>query len=313
MDSSVFVGIDVAKDHLDVHQLPSGETARWANDEPACRDLVKTLAKANATRIVLEATGGYERTLVRQLADADLPAVVANPRDVRAFAKATGRLAKTDAIDAQVLAHFARCIQPQLRALPTEEEQALKDLLARRRQLIAMHVAETNRLQQAHGTRICRSIQTILNAVNRQLKALDDEIDRTIKHSPIWREKENLLLSVPGVGPSTTRTLLASLPELGRLNRRQIAYLVGLAPINHDSGKKQGHRSIEAGRKAVRSALYMAAFASTRHNPVIAAFYQRLRAQGKPYKVAITACMRKLLLILNTLVKTKQHWSPQIP
>jgi len=307
------VGIDIAKHTFDMATEPKAQEHHFDNQADGIRNACEILQGLEPEVIVVEPTGGYETALVRQLHAAGLPVAVVNARRIREFARATGRLAKTDAIDAQVLAHFARCIQPQLRALPTEEEQALKDLLARRRQLIAMHVAETNRLQQAHGTRICRSIQTILNAVNRQLKALDDEIDRTIKHSPIWREKENLLLSVPGVGPSTTRTLLASLPELGRLNRRQIAYLVGLAPINHDSGKKQGHRSIEAGRKAVRSALYMAAFASTRHNPVIAAFYQRLRAQGKPYKVAITACMRKLLLILNTLVKTKQHWSPQIP
>ena len=312
MDQPIFVGIDVAKDHLDVHLLPSGSASSCANNARDARALAADLARQQPALVVLEATGGYERLVVRCLVAAGLPVAVANPRQVRDFARSTGRLAKTDKIDAAIIARFAQAVKPKVRHLPNEQEQALKDLLARRQQLMDMRVAEANRMQQAHSTRIRRSIQSVIDAVNAQIKQLDDGIDRTIKDSPIWCEKQDLLLSVPGIGPATSRTLLASLPELGRLNRRQIASLVGLAPINRDSGQMRGHRTIWGGRAAVRSALYMAAFASTRHNPVIGAFYHRLRAQGKPYKVAITACMRKLLLILNAIVKTKQLWGTQI-
>jgi transposase len=261
--------------------------------------------------IVLEATGGIERPVVRALVAAELPVTVANPRQVRDFAKATGQLAKTDALDAQILARFAEAVRPGLRPLPDDMTAALRALITRRRQLIDMLTAEKNRLSRAP-----RQVQTRIEAHIRWLQAelerADEDLDQTIGQSPIWREQDNLLKSVPGIGPVVTRTMLGELPELGSLNRKQIAALVGVAPLNWDSGLLRGRRVIWGGRAHVRTALYMAALAASRHNPVIRDFYKRLRATGKKPNVALVACMRKLLVILNAMLRHRVPWHPVV-
>jgi transposase len=257
--------------------------------------------------IILEATGGYEAVVVAKLAAAALPVVVVNPRQVRDFAKSLGRLAKTDAIDARVLALFGERVRPAVRSLKDEQTRALEGLLARRRQLLEMIVAEQNRLIHAQGD-VRKSIEQTITFLKKQLQRLDRDLDDSIHASPVWREKEALYRGVPGVGPQMTATLLACLPELGQLNRRQISALVGVAPFNRDSGTLRGRRTIYGGRATVRGALYMATLVATRHNPVIRAFYQHLLAQHKPKKLALVACMRKLLVILNTMAKTHEPW-----
>lgn len=303
----VFVGIDVSKDRLEVALRPAADRWEAPNDEPGIARVVARLQAVHPAWIVLEATGGLEIPLTGALAAAGLPVVVVNPRQVRDFAKATGRLAKTDALDAAVLAQFAEAVRPALRPLPDAATQALSALLTRRRQLIEMRTAEKNRLGSA-ARPLRREIQAHVTWLDRRLARLDADLARTIRESPVWREKDDVLQSTPGVGPVFARTLLAGLPELGTLNRQQIGALVGVAPLNRDSGTLRGKRTVWGGRAHVRAALYMSALAATRFNPVIRAFYQRLCAAGKPKKVALTACMHKLLTILNSMVKHRTPW-----
>lgn len=306
-DTSVYVGIDVSKTELEV---AVGEDA-WtvSNDESGIETLVEELSERSPDLVVLEATGGHETAAVASLAEAGLPVVVANPRQVRDFGRATGQLAKTDRIDARVLALFAERIRPEVRALPDEEARELSALLARRRQLIEMMVSEKNRLQMAPMT-VKNGIRKHIEWLKRQLKMVDSDLERRIKESPVWRAKEDLLRSVPGVGPVVSRTLIGELPELGKLSRQQIAALAGVAPLNRDSGTLRGKRMVWGGRRTVRAALYMAALTASQRNPVIREFYERLRARGKPPKVALTACMRKLLVIMNAMVRDGVHWDP---
>ena len=308
----MLVGIDVAKGELVVAVRPSG--ARWTvtNDERGVEALVAQLRREAPDLIVLEATGGYELLCVAALAAATLPVVVANPRQVRDFAKATGQRAKTDRIDAEILALFAERVRPAVRALPDVEAQELDALLARRRQLLEMLQAERNRLGQVFGRGkqpVKKSLKTHIAFLERELTRADTDLSEIIQQSPAWREKDDLLQSVPGVGRVLSFTLLADLPELGRLSRREIAKLVGVAPLSRDSGTMRGRRFVQGGRASVRAVLYMAALVATKRNPVIAAFYQRLVAAGKPKKLALVACMRKLLTILNTMVRTGERWS----
>jgi len=306
--SLISVGIDVSKAQLDVEIRPSGEKQSLANDKVGIKALVKWLAKIAPTLIVMEATGGYERQVMRALVSADLPAVVVNPRQVRDFAKATGQLAKTDSIDAGVLAHFAEVIRPALRPLPDAVTVELRALTARRRHLLEMIAAENNRLEMTSKA-VRKSIKAHVGYLEQALERINQELDRAIEQSPIWKENEDLLRSAKGIGPVTSRTLLAELPELGTLDRKQIAALVGVAPFNRDSGSLKGRRSIWGGRAPVRCALYMATLVATRRNPVIRDFYNRLIAKGKLFKVALVACMRKLLTILNSMIKHKTRWS----
>jgi transposase len=306
--SLISVGIDVSKAQLDVEIRPSGEKQSFANDKVGIKALVKWLAKMAPTLIVLEATGGYERHVTRSLVSADLPAVVVNPRQVRDFAKATGQLAKTDSIDAGVLAHFAEVIRPELRPLPDAVTVELRALTSRRRHLLEMIAAENNRLEMTSKA-VRKSIHAHIGYLEQALERINQELDRAIEQSPIWKENEDLLRSAKGIGPVTSRTLLAELPELGTLDRKQIAALVGVAPFNRDSGSLKGRRSIWGGRAPVRGALYMATLVATRRNPVIRDFYNRLITKGKLFKVALVACMRKLLTILNSMIKHKTRWS----
>jgi transposase len=306
--SLIFVGIDVSKAQLDIEIRPSGEKESFANDKVGIKALVKRLAKIGPTLIVLEATGGYERQVTRALVSADLPAVVVNPRQVRDFAKATGQLAKTDSIDAGVLAHFAEVIRPELRPLPDVVTLELRALTSRRRQLLEMIAAENNRLAMTSKA-VAKRIAAHLRWLEQELERANQELDRAIEQSPIWKENEELLRSAKGIGPVTSRTLLAELPELGTLDRKQISALVGVAPFNRDSGSLKGRRSIWGGRAPVRCALYMATLVATRRNPVIRDFYNRLIAKGKLFKVALVACMHKLLTILNSMIKHKTSWS----
>lgn len=306
--SLIFVGIDVSKAQLDVAIRPTGEKESFANDKAGIKALVKRLAKIEPTLIVLEATGGYERQVTRALVSADLPVVVVNPRQVRDFAKATGQLAKTDSIDAAVLAHFAEVIRPELRPLPDVVTLELRALTARRRQILEMIAAENNRLAMTSKA-VAKRIDAHIRWLEQELERANQELDQAIEQSPIWKENDELLRSAKGIGPITSRTLLAELPELGTLDRKQISALVGVAPFNRDSGSLKGRRSIWGGRAPVRCALYMATLVATRRNPVIRDFYKRLTAKGKLFKVALVACMRKLLTILNSMIKHKTRWS----
>jgi transposase len=303
-----FVGIDVSKHRLDVHVRPSGESWSVDNDAKGHKQLVEKLAGLTPELVVLEATGGYQAAVAAELAVGNLAVAVVNPRQVRDFAKATGKLAKTDAIDAAVLAHFAEAVRPESRPMPDELTLEIQALVVRRRQLVDMRVAETNRLETCRVVQVRRNIQKMINMLNRQIGKVDDDIDTTIRNSPVWREREDLLSSVKGVGSTTARTLLTQLPELGRLNRREIAALVGVAPFNHDSGKRRGERKIRGGRSEVRSVLYMATVSAIHHNPQIRPVYDRLIAAGKKPKVALIACLRKLLTILNAMMRSNQHW-----
>jgi len=306
-----FVGIDVSSGTLDVYVLPEKRTWTVANDPAGRAALAEELQSRGGALIVLEATGGYEVPIVAELAAAALPVVVVNPRQVRNFAKALGITSKTDRLDAGVLARFAQDIRPEIRPLPSEEERFLRELLARRRQLVQLQTQESNRFQQAASAKVRHSISDVLRILEKQLRQIDADIDRLIRQSSVWREKEEILRSVPGVGPTTARTLLAELPELGRYGNRQISSLAGLAPRNRDSGKFRGRRSIGGGRGNVRKALYMAALTAIKHNPSLHEFYQRLRNEGKKFKVAITACMHKLLVILNTMMRNNTPWNPK--
>lgn len=308
---AIFVGIDVSKARLDVAVRPWGQSESVTNDEAGIKSLVKRLGEIQPALIVLEATGGVERQLTRALVNAELPVVVINPRQVRDFAKATGQLAKTDSIDALVLARFAEAVRPALRPLPDEVTLELRGLIARRRQLTEMIVAERNRLGGASKT-VRKRIDAHVRWLEAELQRADGDLDQSIRQSPIWQDKEDLLRSIPGIGPVISRTLLAELPELGGLNRKQIASLVGIAPLNRDSGTLRGRRAIWGGRASVRAALYMAALVASRRNSVISVFYKRLRTAGKAPKVALVACMRKLLTIINSMINHKTRWSENI-
>jgi len=312
MDSPrTYVGIDVAKAQWDVAVRPTGESWHVSADAQGMPRLQEWLQELAPALIVVEATGGLELPLVGALAAADLPVVVINPRQVRDFAKALGKLAKTDTLDAQVLAHFGEATKPKLRPLPDAQTQELKALVARRRQVVEMLVAEKNRQRRAIPS-VQRRIARHLRILEEELAELDHDLGRTLRQSPLWREREDLLRSVPGIGPTLSATLLAELPELGSLNRHQVAALVGVAPLNRDSGTLRGKRTTWGGRGSLRAALYMATLVATRCNPVVRAFYLRLCGAGKPKKVALTACMRKLLCILNAMVKHRRPWNANL-
>ena len=305
--SPLYVGIDVSKAQLDVAERPSGERAVMPHTEQDIAALVEQLGPRRPACVVLEATGGLQAPLASALALAGIPVAVVNPRQVRDFARATGQLAKTDAIDAQILARFAEAVRPAPRPLPDEATQEFSALLTRRRQLLDMLVADQHRMRTAPCP-IQRQIQAHLTWLKQQLAMLDEDVTHRIQATPLWREQEDLLRSVPSIGPVVSRTLLGELPELGRLTHKQIAALVGVAPLNRDSGSLRGRRMIWGGRAVVRGVLYMSAVVAARHNPIIKAFYQRLRTAGKAPKVALVACMRKLLTMLNAMVKHRTPW-----
>jgi transposase len=307
----VVVGIDVAKAALDVAVRPSGEERHIANDTAGIAEAIVWLQTISPQVIVVEATGGSEAPLVAELGIAKLPIAVVNPRQVRDFARATGRLAKTDRLDAQALAHFAEAVRPTPRPLPDEAAQELAALVERRRQVVAMHTAEENRLAATRVATVRARIRAHLAWLETDLAEVNDDLHQRLRTSPLWREQDDLLRSVPGIGPVLSLRLLAELPELGRLGHGQIAALVGVAPLNRDSGTQRGRRAVWGGRRAVRTTLYMGTLRATRCNPVIRAFYERLLAAGKAKKVALVACMRKLLTIVNAMLKHQTPWQAQ--
>jgi transposase len=307
--SSCYVGIDISTERLDVQVWPAEQRQSVVYDHAGVTQLVGFLQPLKPTRIVVEATGKLEIPLVAALAAAELPVVVINPRQIRDFARALGLLAKTDRIDARVLARFAESVQPPPRVLPSEQQQALQELVNRQRQLVEIRAAESNRLRRTRTPAVRHNLQIHLAWLDKQVQDLDRQIRQLLTESPLWRHKDQLLQSVPGVGPKLSSVLVAHLPELGQLNRRQIASLVGLAPFNHDSGHWRGKRFIGGGRAKVRCTLYMSSLAAAYHNPVIRTLRQRLEHQGKPFKVVLTACMRKLLIILNAMVKNGTPWN----
>ena len=308
---SIYVGIDVSKDRIDVAVRPTGRSWSVSYNEVEVDGLVSELSGLAPEAVIAESTGGLELPLAAALAAASVPVAIINPRQARDFAKSTGQLAKTDRLDAQVLAHFGEAVRPPMRALPDSDTHALGNMLARRRQVMDILVAEKNRLTRA-TSQIRPRIQAHITWLEDELGGLDDELRDRVRKSPLWRVKDDLLRSVPGVGQQVSLTLLAYLPELGTLNRKQIAALVGVAPFNRDSGPRRGRRSVWGGRARVRSALYMGALVANRHNPVLREFYQRLLQAGKPKKVALTACMRKLLIILNSMMRTGERWNTNI-
>ena len=305
----MFIGIDVAKDRLDVHVRPVGESFVVARDGEGIEELARRLSAVTPTLVVLEATGGFETVVAAGLAAAGLPVAVINPRQIRDFARATARLAKTDTLDAAVIAHFAEAVNPPVRLLADPQQRLLGELMARRRQLIEMMVAEGNRRRLLTARRALKSVDRVLAVLKAQLEEIDHDIDIAVRGTPAWRQAEDLLISVPGIGHKIARTLLAEMPELGRLDRRQIAALTGVAPFNRDSGTLRGRRTITGGRIVVRSALYMSVLVSIRRKLPLAQTYHRLRASGKPAKVAIVACMRKLVTILNAILRDKKPWA----
>lgn len=310
MDTTVVVGIDVSKDRLDVHVRPGNEAFFVKRDGEGIAALVERLSPLAAAAVAVEATGGFETVVAAGLAAAGLPVVVVNPAQVRAFAQALGRRAKTDPIDAAVIAHFVAATRPAIRPLPDAATQLLADLVARRRQIVAMIGAERQRQTRAPA-RIARSIARLVKALEKELASLDGDLDEAVRGSPAWREKEDLLASVPGVGKTIARTLIAELPELGALDRRQVAALVGLAPWTRQSGQWRGRSFIGGGRARVRAALFMGAMVAARHNPVLKAFRDKLVAAGKPKLVAIIATARKLVTILNAVIRDGQPWREQ--
>jgi transposase len=309
---TAWVGVDVSKAKLDVAVQPEGRVWQADNTPVGIDGLLEQLQALRPERIVLEASGGYEAALVASLGSAGLPVVVVNPRQVRDFARASGQLAKTDRLDAQVLAAFAQAIRPELRALPDATTQVLRALLGRRRQLQEMLTAERNRLLAAAVRDDPQALREQLGEhigwLQRQVQQLDRDLDNQVRSSPLWREREDLLRSIPGVGPILSASLLGQLPELGQLDRKQIAALVGVAPLNQDSGTWRGQRRTWGGRANVRATLYMAALVATRCNPLVRSFYQRLLAAGKPKKLALVACMHKLLLVCNAVVRAGTPW-----
>ena len=304
----IFVGLDVSKDRLDGHVRPTGESFGVAYDEEGRAPLLTRLSALQPTLVVLEATGGYEVAVAAALATADLPVAVVHPRPIRDVARATGQLAKTAALDARVMARVAETVPPAARPLATEEAQALGELVARRRQLVDMLGAEQNRRRQAHDRGRQKRITAPVTWLSRAIEELEGDMTRLIRSSPVGREKENLMTSVPGIGNVTAHGLIAELPELGQLNRRRIAALVGIALLNRDSGHWRGRRRIGGGRPAVRRALFMATMVAIRYNPPIAEFYRRLTAAGRPKKVAVIAAMRKLVTILNAMLRDQRPW-----
>lgn len=311
-NTQVFVGIDVSKDQLDIHVHPIGKVLSFGNDEAGCQALVEAIKAYPSALIVMEATGGLERLSACALSAAQMSVAVVNPRQVRDFAKAIGRLAKTDNLDAQVLALFAERIRPTVRPLKEEALQSLTDLLARRRQLIEMQTAEKNRLGSSADKAVRKDIEVHLEWLAQRIKELDNDLGNRLKDSPVWQAKIDLLKTFKGVGNTVAFTLLAQLPELGTLNRKEIAALAGLAPFNRDSGRQQGKRCIWGGRSAIRSVLYMGALSGIRYNPVLRQMYERLKRAGKVHKVAITACMRKMLTILNAMLRDNQLWDDKL-
>lgn len=304
----IAVGIDVSKDRLDVAVRPSGESFAVDRNGPGVDRLVEQLHTLAPAVIAIEATGGFETVVAAALAGASLPVVVVNPVQIRAFAKAIGQRAKTDPIDALVIARFAEATRPEPRPLPDEATRLLADLIGRRRQIVEMIGAESQREKRISVPRLRKSIRRVISVLEKELTALDADIDDAVRGSPAWREKEDLLVSVPGVGPVIARTMIAELPELGTLGRKQIAALAGLAPFTRQSGQWKGRSFIGGGRTKVRTALYMGALVAMRHNPVLRAFFQRLRTAGKPAKVALIAVARKLLTILNAILRDRRPW-----
>lgn len=307
LNEIVVAGVDVSKENLDVCLLPLGGARRFSNNESGCAELAKLLIEAVPSRVIFESTGGLEMLAVGILTAASLPVIIVNPRQIRDFAKACGLLAKTDKLDAKVIALFGQKIEPEIRPLKDEAAQELSALISRRRQLVDMQTAEKNRLSTAPRA-VREGIAQHIEWLEQQISSFDDDISGFIQSSPVWKAKEQILTSVKGIGPVTAATLLAALPELGSVPRRKIGALAGLCPYNRDSGKHKGKRSIWGGRAVVRSVLYMATLAAVRFNPVIKAFYERLRKTGKLHKVAITAAMRKLLVILNAMLRDNRHW-----
>ena len=308
MEAPRFVGIDVSKDRLDVCIRPEGEIAAFARDSEGLKALVDRMQHVAPQIVVLEATGGFEAPVVAALADAGIAVAIVNPRQIRDFAKATGRLAKTDTLDAAAIAHFAEAIKPEVRPLLDEQARQFKALMVRRRELMDMIGREENRLKQAIEKRVIKDLNAHIRFLKNRLSSIDEDIDGMVRSSPMWRIKEDLLRSVPGVGPRTARTLLAEMPELGSLSRRKIASLAGLAPMNRDSGMWRGKRMIQGGRSSVRSALYMAALIASRYNPVFKTYYQRLLSNGKAKKLALVAIARKLLVALNAMLRESKPW-----
>ena len=312
MELASVIGIDVSKKKLDVADGPKSFINCFDNDDPGHRKLLKALPKPEACLVVLEATGGYQKRIVLKLVNAGYLVAVVNPRQVRDFAKALGILAKTDKIDARVISHFGQLVRPRTVAQTHEKQDELDELVTRRRQLIALRTAEMNRKTTVTFSFVRKNLQQNVDRLSKDIRRIGSEIAKLVKSDDQWKGKYELLRSTPGVGAVTATTLIAEVPELGQLNRQKIAALVGVAPYNRDSGQFRGRRTIYGGRRSVRSALYMAALTARRHNPVIRAFADRLAAQGKLPKVILVACMRKLLVILNTMVKTNTHWNPKL-
>jgi transposase len=311
-DAPAFIGIDVAKDHLDVHALPSGAAWRCDQTPQALAELASRLGGLRPALVVLEATGGLEYPAAAALAAAGLPVAVINPRQARDFAKSLGRLAKTDPLDAQALALFAERVRPAPRPLPDATARDFEALLQRRRQLLEMRAAEQNRLHVAHAAKVRASLQAHIDWLSKQLDKVEAELGAAIQASPVWRAKDELLQSIKGIGPTASRTLLAALPELGTLTRQQVAALAGLAPVPYDSGRLRGQRHIRGGRAEVRSVLYLAALSAARHNPALRAFSERLKAAGKAVKVRLVAVARKLLTIANAVLRDRRAWDPAL-
>ena len=305
----IFIGIDISKTQMDVAVWDNEETWEFENEAEGWQEMVEIAKELKPSLIVVEASGGIEQRVVAELYLEELPIAIVNPTRVRNFARSTGQLAKTDKLDARLIAHFAQAVRPKVRPLRTAEQEHLNALVTRRRQVVQILTAEKNRRSTTHST-LRKRLQQHIEWLNAELEGLDEEIEQYIQESPSWRKNAALLRSVPGVGPVTASTLLAALPELGTRNRQQIAALVGVAPLNKDSGKMRGKRRVFGGRAPARRALYMATLVATRVNPVIRSFYEHLLAQGKEKKVALTACMRKLLVILNSMIRNQQTWSP---
>jgi transposase len=306
MSEEIYVGIDVSKDHVDVHVIPLEQTRQFNRDSRGIDSLVKFLKKNPPMLIVLESTGGYELIVAGALLASGLPAVVINPRQGRDFAKAIGKIAKTDSIDALVLARFAQSVRPPVRPIATQQQQFLKDLTSRRAQLVKIRTAEKNRLSRVSSSVVRETIEDVIALLNRQIKDIDRQLRDLIKANPDWHEAEQLLKSAPGVAEKTSANLIAQMPELGHVSRREVSSLVGVAPMNRDSGTLRGRRMICGGRARVRTALYMATLSAVRWNKTIRVFYDRLLDAGKTKKVALIACARKLLTILNAILRTKK-------
>jgi transposase len=305
---AIYVGIDVSQARLDVHVLPSGEAFAVARDGKGLEELIERLRAFSPQLIAVEATGGFETIVAAALAGAGLPLVVVNPAQIRHFAHALGKRAKTDPIDAAVIAHFVEAVKPELRALPDEAQRLLAELVGRRRQIIEMMVAERQREKRAANVRVRKSILRHIRVLEKELPEIDEDIGTLVRGSPVWRKKEDLLVSFPGIGNTLARTLLAEVPELGELTRREIASLVGVAPFTRQSGRWKGKSMIAGGRGSARTALYLAALVASRHNPILKAFYMRLLAAGKPKMVALIAVARKILTTLNAMLRDKRKW-----